>query len=65
MGRERGRALARGLTCCLAPGHTDVSSSSDTGVHFTANVNLNIYVSVASAMFVPVINLKTTLFAIK
>lgn len=38
MGRERGRALARGLTCSLAPGHTDISGSSDASVHFTANV---------------------------
>lgn len=57
VGRKRGR----GSYTLSHSSNTDVSSGSDTSIHFTADINLNISVSVFSGMFVLMINLKTTL----
>ena len=61
VGRKRGRSPVRGSYTLYHSSNTDVSNGADTSIHFTAKINLNIYISVFSGMFVLVINLKTTL----
>ena len=60
-GKKKGQVTGQGLLHALYSSNTDILSGSDTSIHFTANINLNISISVFSGMFVLVINLKTTL----